>query len=135
MLTHWDPFAELSRLQDRLFFGTSRELSFRPAVDIYEDAEAITLTAEVPGMKPEEVQVHVDNGVLTLSGERKLEREDRKDGYHRIERAYGTFSRSFVLPETVDADNIQAEAKDGLLRLRLPKRSKPSARKIEVKTS
>ena len=121
MLTHWDPFAELSRLQDRLRYVPAREPAFRPAVDIFEDAESITLAAEVPGMKPDDIKVHVENGVLTLSGERKLEKEEKKDDYHRIERSYGSFSRSFVLPETVDADHVLAEAKDGVLRLRLPK--------------
>ena len=135
MLTHWDPFSELSRLQDRLFVAPPRGPAFRPAVDIFEDAESITLAAEVPGMKPDDIKVHVENGVLTLSGERKLEKEEKKDNYHRIERSYGSFARSFVLPETVDADSVHAEAKDGVLRLRLPKKSKPAAKRIEIKAT
>ncbi|MBZ0118255.1 MAG: Hsp20/alpha crystallin family protein [Sandaracinaceae bacterium] len=134
MLTRWDPFAEMSRLQDNLnrTWGEPR-MVFQPSVDIFEEPEAIVLKAEVPGMKSEDVHVHVENNVLTLRGERKLEHEEKKEGYHRIERAYGSFSRSFALPKSVDAENIAAELKDGVLTLRLPKRAAPEKRRIEIR--
>ncbi len=133
MLTRWDPFAELSRLQNDLHRvrGEAR-LGFNPAVDIFEEEDAIVLSAELPGMKAEDVHVHVENQVLTLSGERKLEREEQKEGYHRVERSYGTFTRSFTLPKHVDAENIEAKLEDGVLRLRLPKRAPAERRRIEV---
>lgn len=137
MLTQWDPFAELNRLQEDVnrWFYTGKNLTFRPSVDIFEDAESIQISAELPGMKPEDVKVHVENGVLSLSGERKLEREDKREGYHRVERSYGMFTRSFSLPDSVDADSVHAEMKDGVLRLRLAKRQKPQPKRIEVKTT
>lgn len=136
MLTNWDPFSEIQRLQEeisRRFVPNGRAPSFRPAVDIYEDEEGITLTAELPGVEAKDVEIDVHENVLTLKGERRLEKEDRRDGYHRIERAYGSFSRSFVLPDGVEADKCEAEMKDGLLRVRLPKRPHSKPRKIEVR--
>lgn len=136
LLTHWDPFAELNRFQEemsRRLPPATGKFTFRPAVDIFEDAESITITAEVAGVRPEELHVSVEDNVLTISGERKLERDERKEGYHRIERSYGSFSRSFSLPDTVDGENVHAEKKDGVLEIRLPKRSKPEPRRIEVK--
>ena len=133
MLTRWDPFAELSRMQNDLnrMRGEQR-LGFSPAVDILEEEEAILLTAELPGMKAEDVHVHVENNVLTLSGERRLENEEKKEGYHRIERSYGSFSRAFALPKTVDADAIEAKLEEGILRPRLPKRAAAERRRIAV---
>jgi len=136
MLTTWDPFSEMTRLQEQMarrFAGNGRPVAFRPAVDIFEDDEAITITAELPGMKAEDVHVDVDESVLTLRGERKLESEEKREGYHRIERSYGAFTRSFSLPENVDAENIDAQMKEGLLRVQLPKRPQPQPKKIEVK--
>lgn len=135
MLTRFDPFAEMSRLQDemrRTWGGSSS--SFSPAVDIFEDKEGIHVKAEVPGMKAEDIHLQVENNVLTLSGERKLEKEDRRDGYHRIERAYGRFSRSFVLPNLVDAEKIVAQVKDGVLSVLLPKKAEAQARRVEVRS-
>ncbi|MBX3272249.1 MAG: Hsp20/alpha crystallin family protein [Sandaracinaceae bacterium] len=133
MLTRWDPFAELSRMQNDLnrMRGEQR-LGFSPAVDILEEEDAILLTAELPGLKAEDVHVHVENNVLTLSGERRLESEEKKEGYHRIERSYGSFSRAFALPKTVDADAIEAKLEEGILRLRLPKRAAAERRRIAV---
>ncbi len=135
LLTNWDPFSEMFRLQEEM--GRRRtnggRLAFRPAVDIHEDAEAITLSAEVPGMNADDIEVEVENDILTLSGERKLEREEDKDGYHRIERAYGSFSRSFSLPENVDTENVLAEKNDGVLKIKLMKKEKPSPKRIAVK--
>lgn len=133
MLGRWDPFAEFARLQDELGRTPGRTSSFAPAVDIFEDKESIMLTAEVPGVKPDNIHVSVDNNVLTIRGERKLENEERKENYHRVERMYGTFSRSFVLPNTVTTDKIDAQTKDGVLTLRIPKRAEAQPRRIEVK--
>jgi HSP20 family protein len=134
MLNRWDPFAEISRLQDQFRRSLEAEAapSFTPAVNIFEDKEGIHLTAEVPGMKPEDVHVNVENRVLTISGERKLERAEDKDGYHRIERTYGKFSRSFTLPDTIDGDKISATLKDGILTVLLPKRAASQPKKITV---
>ena len=128
MLTRFDPFAELARAVD----GSTR--GFAPAVDIFEDKEAIFVRAELPGVKSEDVKIDVESNVLTLRGNRKLDHEDRKDGYHRVERWYGSFSRQFVLPRSVDAESIDARLTDGVLTVRLPKKSETKQRSIAVKT-
>ncbi len=137
MLTRWDPFREMQRLQDELFTrqaGEARQPAFLPAVDIHEDDKAFRLDVDVPGMKPEEIDVNIEKNLLTISGERKLAREDQKEGYRRVERAFGSFSRSFTLPENVDAEGIEAKVADGTLTITLPKREpKNGARKIAVK--
>src|SRR5690348_10266476 len=105
-LTRWDPFRDLSALQDemnRLFEsrGQGRETAlsrFAPPVDIYEDAEGVSVSVDLPGVDPKSVQVKVEDSTLSIAGERKLEREEKKDAYHRIERTYGSFLRSFSLP-------------------------------------
>jgi len=91
--------------------------------------------AELAGVKPEDIHVDVENDILTLRGERKLDREENKDGYQRVERWHGTFSRQFTLPRTVDADRIEAVSKDGVLTVRIPKRSEAKGQKIAVKSS
>ncbi len=131
MLTRWDPFAplsEMSRLQDL----ARQAQSFRPAVDIVEHAGAFEVRAEVPGMKAEDIHLDVEKNVLTLRGERQLEEVTDGSDYKRVERSYGTFTRSFTLPETVDDEGIEAKLTDGVLTVRLPKREAPSARRIEV---
>ncbi|MFW6067260.1 MAG: Hsp20/alpha crystallin family protein [Myxococcota bacterium] len=138
MLTRFNPFEEMQRLQDEFFrpWGTGgQRLQLRPAVDIYEDEGSIKVTAELPGVRPEDLDIQVEDNVLTLSGERRLEHEDHKEGYHRIERAYGSFSRSFALPRTVDSQAIQAELRNGTLVLTMPKRAESQPRRIEVKGS
>lgn len=133
-LSRWDPFSEISRLQGDLnrLWGESRA-GLSPAVDIFEEDGTIVMKAEVPGMKAEDIQVNVENGILTLSGERKLENEDKRDGYHRIERSYGSFSRSFALPKTVDGEAIDANLDAGVLTLRLPKQEAAQPKRIEVR--
>jgi HSP20 family protein len=121
MLRRFDPFA--------------RAAGFTPAVDIFEDKESISVRAELAGLKAEDVHVSVENDVLTLRGERKLEREEQKQGYRRIERAYGSFTRSFALPEIVDGEKIHAEMKDGVLTLRLPKKGEAQPRRVDVKAA
>jgi HSP20 family protein len=142
MLTRWEPFRDLARLQDemtRLFddrmFRTSESVGWTPACDIYEDDDALTLRFELAGVEPKDVDIRFENGVLTVKGERKLEKEEKRENYHRIERAYGTFTRSFSLPATVDAEKIRAESKVGVLSVVLPKRSEAKPRAIQVKVS
>jgi HSP20 family protein len=139
MLTRFDPFAEMSRLQDQLFRlnpqpSASTEFAFRPTVDIFEDEASIQLKADLAGVKPEDVHIEVENNVLTVRGERKLEHEEKKKGYHRVERAYGSFSRSFALPDTVDSERIDAAFKDGVLNLTIAKRPAAQKKQIKVKS-
>jgi HSP20 family protein len=136
-LNRWDPFTEIARLQDEMsrhLHPTERRASgFVPLVDIYEDKDAIFVKAELPGVKSEDVQLHVENNILTLSGERKLEKKEDREGYHRVERSYGTFTRSFALPNSVAADQVEAELTDGVLNVRIPKKATPQPKRITVK--
>lgn len=148
-IVRWEPFRDLVSLQDRMnrlfeesFRGISRggneeEWSvgtWAPAVDIYEHNSNIVLKAELPGVNPKEVDIRVENNVLTLHGERKFEGEVKRDSYHRVERAYGTFSRSFTLPSVIDTERIQADYKDGILTVVLPKREEARLRQIQIST-
>ncbi len=144
-LIKYDPFRELRSLQDemnRLFMtsvprGFSEEEmasgGWAPSVDIYESETEIVLEAELPGMARDEFEVSIENNVITLKGERKFERKDDGDNYHRVERAYGAFTRSFSLPRSVVANETTADFKNGVLRVSLPKKEEAKARKIEVK--
>ena len=143
-----DPFRDLAALQDRLLrtydanYGGKepepREMAaletWTPAVDVFEDEHAITLKVELPEVEMKDVDVRVEGHQLTIKGEKKLEREDKREGYHRIERTYGAFLRSFTMPETIDAEHIRAESNNGVLRLVLPKKvvTKPRTIKIDV---
>ena len=140
----WSPFQELDRLQrevNRVFESASprseerRETQWQPLVDVFEDPERFVIKAELPGLKATDVAVSIENGLFTLSGERKLESEEKRDNYLRIERFYGSFRRSFQLPNTIEAQKIAAEMKDGVLTVTLPKRVEvqPKQIKIEVK--
>jgi HSP20 family protein len=141
-ITRYEPFRDLFRLQDQLFktFGeaySSREESgltgaWTPAVDVYEDNDAITVKVELPEVDSKDVDIQVEANQLTIRGERKLEKSENRDSYHRIERTYGMFSRSFTLPSTVDTEHISAESKDGVLRVVLPKRAETKPRQIKV---
>jgi HSP20 family protein len=136
-LSRWDPFGEMQRLTDHMLraFGSDVERrTFAPAVDIYEDDAAICVKAELPGVKPEDLKISVESNVLTFSGERKLERSEEREGYHRLERSYGTFTRSFALPESVKADEVEADLSDGVLTLRIPKKAEVAPKRIEVKS-
>ncbi|ACG75690.1 heat shock protein Hsp20 [Anaeromyxobacter sp. K] len=141
MLTRFEPFRDLARLQDEMgrMFGDDRlfrageSVGWTPACDIYEDEEAVTLRFELAGVDPKDVEVRFENGVLTLRGERKLEHDEKRENYHRVELGYGTFTRSFTLPSTVDAEHIRAEARNGVLAVTLPKRAEAKPRAIQVK--
>jgi HSP20 family protein len=140
----WDPFRELNEFQNRLgsFFGqTPAQKSnegtmlsrWSPAVDIIEDDKEFLVKAELPDIKKENVHVSVDNGVLTISGERKFEKEEKNRRYHRVERSYGTFTRSFSLPDGADAGKVRAEFKDGVLQVHMQKSESAKPKQIEVK--
>ncbi len=141
-LQRWDPFRDVRDLQtrmDRLFgphaVALEREAAstrFAPAVDIYEDAEGVTLTIEVAGVDPKALEVKVEESILTVSGERKLDREEKRSGYHRIERSYGRFTRSFTLPPTLDVEKIKADNRHGVLKVFLPRKEDQKPRKITV---
>jgi len=116
--------------------GNRDEVSFgawNPNVDIFEDKDKLVLEAELPGMKRDDFELSVENNVITLKGERRFEKKTDDDNYHRVERSYGAFTRSFTLPQTVSSEGAEAEFKDGILRVSLPKREETKARKIEVK--
>ncbi|MBA3248372.1 MAG: Hsp20/alpha crystallin family protein [Pyrinomonadaceae bacterium] len=145
-IVRYDPFRDLRSLQDevnRLFStnlsrvfgdeGISRG-AWTPSVDIFENKDQIVLEAELPGMNREDFELTIENNVLTLRGERRFEKRDEQDNYHRVERAYGTFTRSFTLPQTVSPENATAEYKNGVLRVTLSKREEVKARRIEIKS-
>jgi HSP20 family protein len=142
-MPRYEPFRELARLQDevsRLFddrhlYRSGESVGWTPPCDIYEDEEGVTLRFDLSGVEAKDVDVRFENGVLTIRGERKLENADHRDWYHRVELAYGTFTRSFALPGTVDPERIRAEAKNGLLSVWLPKRAEAKPRSIQVKVN
>jgi HSP20 family protein len=140
-LVRWDPMRELASMEiDRLnrmftdFFPTQFARTWMPAVDIYETDEGheYVIKAELPEMRREDINITFEGGVLTLRGERKAEFEETKDTYHRMERQYGSFTRSFTLPATVDAAKISASYKDGVLTIRVPQREEARPKTIEV---
>src|SRR5687768_2467899 len=139
-LVRWDPARELASMEiDRLhnmfsnFYGEGLSRSWAPPVDIYEtDQHEVVLKAELPEMKREDINVTFENNVLTLKGERKVTDEVSNDRFQRLERFYGSFSRSFTLPSTVDASRISATYKDGVLTVRLPQREESKPKQIAV---
>ena len=146
-INRYDPFRDLRNLQEevnRLFTGNMARAfddegiargAWSPSVDIYENKEQIVLEAELPGMKREDFDVSVENNVITLRGERHFEKKDDTDNYHRVERAYGSFTRSFTLPNTVTAEGATADYSNVVLRVGLPKREETKARRIEIKAT
>lgn len=120
----------------RTFEGESEALStgnFVPAVDVYEDAQKLQLKLEVPGIRPEDLDIRVEGRTLTVRGERKFESEEKEENFHRIERRYGSFVRSFTLPATVDTDSIDAQTADGVLTISLAKKPEAKPKQITVK--
>jgi HSP20 family protein len=148
-IVRWEPFRDLLSLQERMnrLFdesfrgarGTDEDWalggSWAPAVDIYEHDGNIVLKAELPGVDPKDVDVRVENNTLTLRGERKHDQEVKRENYHRVERSYGSFTRSFTLPNVVDTNNIKAEYKDGVLRMTLPTREEAKPKQISISVS
>jgi HSP20 family protein len=139
MITRIDPFRELAGLfenfadvtgatgKEQLAFG-----SFAPAVDVYEDDHNLVLKLEVPGVNEEDLNVTLENNTLTVSGERKLEKEEKEENFHRIERRYGSFTRSFRLPNTVDPEKVEAGYNKGILKISLAKRAEARPKQIKV---
>ncbi len=134
MLTRWDPFAELDRW-GRQLRRLEKEGTFLPAVDIYEDENEILLSAELPGVNAEDVNLELEGNLLTLRGERRFRKESREGAYQRIERSYGTFTRSFTLPEAAELDKIQADIEEGVLRVHIPKREAEKPRRVAVRAA
>jgi HSP20 family protein len=137
-ITHTDPLANLRFFEDafnRLLSEPRAGRPWSPAVDIFETEDELVLKADVPEVDLNNIDVRVENQTLTLSGERKFEKEDNPKGYHRIERGYGKFTRSFSVPSTVDTERVAADYKEGVLTVKLPKKAaaKPRQVKIEVK--
>jgi len=147
ILTQFQPFRRVNTLQDqisRLFDETSDRSSeeanltaWAPAVDIFETEQNLVVKADLPDIKPEELDIRVENNILTIRGERKFEKKENESDYLRVERSYGAFRRSFSLANTVNTEAIQAEYKNGVLTLSIPKReeAKPKQIKVRVETS
>src|SRR3989449_9103056 len=145
-LTRWEPLREMEDFQNRLSTLFGRPLrrtnghgreeitlaDWSPLADITEDEREYVIKAELPELRKEDVKVTVENGVLTISGERKFEKEEKKKKYHRVERGYGSFVRTFALPEDADANKVKAQFKQGMLEVHLPKNEKAKPKQIEV---
>ena len=139
-LVRWEPFRDLLALQERLNRGfeanrqTGEEQlgTWAPAVDIYETEKEIVLKADLPGMNLADVDISLNNNVLSVRGERKFEKDVKEDNYHRVERTYGNFVRTFTLPNTVNADQIEASYENGVLRITMPKREEARPKQIKV---
>ena len=148
-VTRWNPFREMDEIQNRLFShlfktppargnGEQESLTvseWTPMVDILEDDKEYLIKAELPEIKKEDVKVTVENGLLTISGQRKLEKEEKGRKYHRVERSYGSFVRSFTLPDNADGNKVNAEFKEGVLKVHVGKSENARPKQIEVKVS
>src|SRR5438270_5468391 len=145
LLTRWDPLRDLATLQNRLnrFVRQSYSpegpeealttTSFAPPVDIYEDEHNITLKMEVSGIDEKDIDVHIESNTLTVRGERKFEKEEKEENFRRVERQYGSFTRSFTLPNSVETENVQANYDKGVLEIRLAKKAEAKPKQIKVK--
>jgi HSP20 family protein len=141
-ITRWDPFQNLSTLQEqvnRLFEGSlprrsdqSALTTWAPAVDIYETENELVLKADLPDVNEKDLDIRIESNILTLRGERKFEEKVKEDNYLRVERTYGSFSRSFSLPSTVDSGSIKADYKNGVLTVELPKRAESKPRQVKI---
>jgi HSP20 family protein len=143
-ITRWDPFRDVLALQNRmnsLFQEYNRTqndndalvtAAFVPPVDIYEDEHKIVLNIEVPGLKQSDLDIQLENNVLSVKGERKFEKEEKEENFHRIERRYGSFFRSFTIPTTVNPESVKASYDAGVLRLELEKRAEARPKQIKV---
>jgi len=144
VITRWAPFREFTTLQDRMnrlfhdSFGPQGQeealttTRFAPPVDVYEDEHNITLKIEVPGVDEKDIDVRIENNTLTVHGERKFEKEEKEENYLRVERSYGSFTRSFTLPNTVDNANVTADYDKGVLKIKLAKRAEAKPKQIKV---
>jgi HSP20 family protein len=147
LLTRWEPLREFSTMQDRInrmnrLFRESYSpegpeealttTSFAPPVDIYEDEHNITLKLEVPGIDEKDIDVRIDNNTLTVHGERKIEKEEKEENFRRVERQYGSFTRSFTLPSSVDVSQVSADYAQGVLNIKLAKKAEAKPKQIKV---
>jgi len=143
-MTRWEPFRELVSIQDRMnrllndqfsTMGSEESLaagSFVPPVDVYEDEQSFQLKMEVPGIEEKDIDIRLENNILSVRGERRFEKEEKEDNYRRIERRYGTFTRSFTLPNTVNPEDVKADYVNGVLKIRLAKRAEAKPKQIKV---
>jgi HSP20 family protein len=144
-ITRWDPFHNLASLQDqvnRLFEASNKGrndnsalTAWAPAVDIYENENELVIKADLPDVNEKDLDIRVENNMLTIRGERKFQQEVKEENYLRVERAYGTFSRSFSLPNTINTEAIKAEYKNGVLALVLPKRAESKPKQVKINVS
>jgi HSP20 family protein len=144
LITRWDPFREFVTLQDRMnrLFRDPRgagdqdeslaSTAFAPPVDVYEDEHHVTLKIEVPGIDEKDIDVRIENNTLTVHGERKFEKEEKEENYRRVERQYGSFTRTFTLPSTVDQESVQADYDKGVLKVKLAKKQEAKPKQIKV---
>ena len=139
-IIRWDPFREMTSLQgqvDRLVdsMWSGRQESWVPAVDVFDEHDAVVLKAELPGVKPDDIQIEVEDNVLTIKGERTFSEKVDDERYHRVERRFGSFQRSLALPQDVRANETQAAYEDGILEVRVPKAPAEQPRRIEVRAA
>ncbi len=145
MITRWDPFRELNTNTDRMnrlfqdTFGQSGRseeglvtANFVPPVDIYEDEHSVTVKMEVPGIDQKDIDVRVENNTLVVRGERKFEKDEKEENFHRIERRYGSFYRAFTLPNTVNTEDVSADYENGVLKVKLAKKAEAKPKQIKV---
>lgn len=144
VLTQWQPLKEIEALQRRMgrlfhdpflsavFEDEAREVEWAPRVDVFEDGQAYVVKVELPEVDMKDVDIQIEDHTLRVKGTRKLEHDEKREDYHRLERAYGAFTRTFSLPQTVDAEKIQASYDKGVLRITLPKKPESQPRKIAV---
>jgi len=136
MITRIDPFRELASFFENFAEGSGKDQltagTFVPPVDVYEDEQNLILKLEVPGVNEEDLNVSVENDTLTIQGERKFEKEEKEENFHRIERRYGSFTRTFKLPNTVDTDKVEAGYEKGILKISLAKRAEAKPKQIKV---
>ncbi len=144
VITRWDPFREFTTVQDRLnrlfrdsYGSEGRDealatSAFAPAVDVYEDEHNVTLKVQVPGIDEKDIDIRIENNTLTVHGERKFEKEEKEENFRRVESSYGSFTRSFTLPQTVDAEKVTADYSKGVLKITLPKKAEAKPKQIKV---
>ena len=135
-ITRIDPFRELASFFESFTEPTGKDQltagSFVPPVDVYEDEHNVTLKIEVPGIEEKDIDVRIENNTLTVHGERKIEKEEKEENYRRVERQYGSFTRTFTLPSMVDRENVQADYEKGVLKIKLAKKAEAKPKQIKV---
>lgn len=143
-IIRWDPFRDLATLRERMnrLFeeaytsrGEEKDMvasTWNPSVDIYEKENELVLKAELPGIDENDIEIKIEDNTITLKGDRKFEKETKEENYHRIERSYGSFYRSFTLPQNIDQENIKAESENGILKITMPKKAELKPKKVKI---